>query len=58
MSKKDYIEIARRFKELLEDTPRQDQRDGIWLSIRVLTDIMKADNSGFDQERFLNAITG
>jgi len=58
MSKKYYVMIARRFKELLEDTPRQQERDGIWLSIHVLTDIMKADNSGFDQERFLNAITG
>jgi len=58
MSKKYYVMIAKSFKALLEDTPRQQERDGIWLSIHVLTDIMKADNSRFDQERFLNAITG
>jgi len=55
MTKKDYVAIAKNIKVQLDDEPRPNQRDGMIMIIKVLTDFMRSDNPNFDQEKFLKA---
>jgi len=55
MTKKDYVAIAKNIKVQLDDEPRPNQRDGMIMIIKVLTDFMRSDNPNFNQEKFLKA---
>ena len=55
MTKKHFIEIARGFNNLLKNTKDHNQ-DGIWMSIGMMIEIFKRDNSNFQEEKFMQAV--
>ena len=55
MTKKHFIEIASGFNNLLKNTKDHNQ-DGIWMSIGMMIEIFKRDNSNFQEEKFMQAV--
>ena len=55
MSKKDYIEFAKMFKDLLKNENLS--KDTILKTVNETIDIFAYDNPNFDRSRFMSAVT-
>lgn len=57
MTKKDYVKLAKAINDVLN---AYDERDfeklaGAYAIMQTLADVLKADNSAFDRDRFMDA---